>query len=148
VKLGKTASDICAMLSDAYGGELQRSQVFSRKTMLNTFFNIMGTVHFEFIPQGQTVNQAYYVEILEWLHGTVPSELVLHHDKAPANKVPSVMQFLAQKSITEMEHLPYSPDLALKNFWLFQKINSALKGRIFHDIENIQKMMVLKGVPQ
>jgi hypothetical protein len=25
----------------------------------------MGTVHFEFIPQDQTVNQAYYMEILK-----------------------------------------------------------------------------------
>jgi hypothetical protein len=34
------------------------------KTVLITFFDIKGTVHFEFIPQGQRVNKAYYVEIL------------------------------------------------------------------------------------
>jgi len=34
------------------------------KMMLITFFNIKGIVHHEFIPEGQTVNQAYYVEIL------------------------------------------------------------------------------------
>jgi hypothetical protein len=43
----------------------------------------------------------------------------------------AVKQFLAQKSITEMEYPPYSPDLALNDFWLFPKIKSALKGRIF-----------------
>jgi hypothetical protein len=33
------------------------------------------------------------------------------------------------KTITEMEHTPYSPDLALKDFWLFPKTKPAFKGR-------------------
>jgi hypothetical protein len=37
-------------------------------------------------------------------------------------------QFLAQELITEMECPPYSPDLALNDFWLFPDIDSALKG--------------------
>jgi hypothetical protein len=45
----------------------------------------------------------------------------------------SIKQLLAQKSITEMEHLPYSPDLAPNDFWLFLKIKSALKGQRFQD---------------
>jgi hypothetical protein len=34
----------------------------------------------------------------------------------PAHKTLSVKQFRAQKSITEMEHAPYSPDLARDDF--------------------------------
>jgi hypothetical protein len=75
VKLQKNESDTCAILSEAYGGEAMKSQVFlsgingskrvaTMKTMLITFFDIKGTVHFEFITKGQTVNHAYYVEIL------------------------------------------------------------------------------------
>jgi len=45
--------------------------------MLITFFSIKGIVHFEFIPQGQTVNQAY-VGMLK---------LGLHHDSAPAHNM-------------------------------------------------------------
>ena len=35
------------------------------KTMVLTFFDIRGTVHYEFVPSGQTVNEVYYVENTE-----------------------------------------------------------------------------------
>jgi len=53
---------------------------------------------------------------------------ILHHDNAPSHKALSVKEFMAQKSITELEHPPYFPDLAPNDFWLFPKIKSALKG--------------------
>jgi hypothetical protein len=107
------------------------------KTMLISFFHIKGIVHFASIPHCQTVKQAHYVEILKRLHEAVrrkrpelwPNDWILYHDNAPAHKVLSVKHFLVQKSVTEMEH--YSPDLAPNEFWLFQKIKSALKGRRF-----------------
>jgi len=39
--------------------------------MLITIFDIKGIVHFEFIPQAQTVNLAYYVVILKQLYEAV-----------------------------------------------------------------------------
>jgi len=57
-----------------------------------------------------------------------PNDWILHSDNAPVHKALSVKKFLTQKSITEMEHLPYSPNLAPNDFWLFSKIKSALKG--------------------
>ena len=35
------------------------------------FFDIRGTVHYEFVPTGQTVNQVYYLEVLERLREKV-----------------------------------------------------------------------------
>jgi hypothetical protein len=74
----------------------------------------------------------------------------LYHDDAPAHKTISVKQFLAQKSITEMEHTPYFPHFVANDFWLFPKIKSALKGRTFQDTEDIQRNVTtaLKSVPQ
>ena len=41
------------------------------KTTLLTFFDIRGIVHYEFVPTGQTVNQIYYLEVIEKLHEKV-----------------------------------------------------------------------------
>jgi hypothetical protein len=98
------------------------------KTIFITFFDVKGIVRFEFIPQDQTVNEAYRVEILGRLLEAVPrkkpeiwpNDWILHHDNAPAHKALSVMQFVAQKPITEMEHPPYSLNLA-PNDSCFQK---------------------------
>lgn len=35
--------------------------------MLDTFFNKDGTIHYEFIPDGQAVNAVHYKEILKQL---------------------------------------------------------------------------------
>jgi hypothetical protein len=38
---------------------------------MSKFFDIKGIVHFEFIPQSQTIDQAYYVEIVRQLREAV-----------------------------------------------------------------------------
>jgi hypothetical protein len=89
------------------------------KTTIITFFDVKGIIRFEFILQGETVNQTYYVEMLKRLREAVsrkrpelrPSDWILHHDSAPAHKALPVKQFLAQKSVTEIEHPPFSLDL-------------------------------------
>jgi hypothetical protein len=57
-----------------------------------------------------------------------PSNWILHHDNAPAHKVFSVEQFLTQKSIIEMKHPPYSPDLAPKWLLAVSRNKVCLKG--------------------
>jgi hypothetical protein len=51
----------------------------------------------------------------------------------------TVRQFLTQKSITEMEHPTYFPDLALNDLWLFPKIKFTVKGQRFQGVEDIKK---------
>jgi len=100
------------------------------------FFYIRGIVHYEFVPTGQTVNQVYYLEVLERLREKVrrkrpqlfaSNSWILHHDNEPAHTALSVREFLVTKQITVLEHLVYSPDLASIYFFLFPKIKEILK---------------------
>jgi hypothetical protein len=42
----------------------------------------------------------------------------LHHDNAPAHKALSVKQFLTKNSMIQVLNPPYSPDLALCDFFI------------------------------
>ena len=106
------------------------------KRIFLTFFDIRGIVHYEFVPTGQTVNQVYYLEVLERLREKVRrkrpelfanNSWILLHDNAPAHMALSVREFLATKQITVLEHPAYSTDLAPSDFFLCPKIKEILK---------------------
>ena len=87
--------------------------------MLISFFDSEGTVRTEFVPQGQTVNQFYYREILERLRKrvvrvrtSIADNWMLHHDNAPCHTAKPVIEFLAKKGIPVVPQPPYSPDLS------------------------------------
>jgi len=117
------------------------------KNMLVGFFDHKRIVHYEFIAQGQKVNQQCYLEVLTRLGesfrtkrpGIWPDKWILHHDNAPAHDALRFREFLAKNSITKMDNPPYSPDLAPCDFWLFQKLKNALKGQRFSDLSDIQR---------
>jgi hypothetical protein len=66
------------------------------------------------------------------------SSWILHHDNAPAHNALSVKMFLAKHKIPVLEHPPYSPELALCDFFLFPKIKSALKGTHFESVDAVK----------
>jgi hypothetical protein len=53
-------------------------------------------------------------------------------------------------SITKIDHLPYSPDFAPCDFWLFPKLKNSLKGKRFADLSDIQRNVktLLRGIPE
>ena len=117
------------------------------KVMLIVFFNIQGIVYFEFLPQGQTVNQTIYKEILQCLVRSVCDKRwslweahtwALHYDNTPAHTALSIHQFITERKIATLQHPPYSPDLGPCDFFLFPKIKSVLKGTHFSDIDSIK----------
>jgi hypothetical protein len=90
----------------------------------------MGIIHFEFVPERTTVNQAFYVEVLKRLtdatrhqQGVVERSLIVSSSRhALAHSLLQVLLFLARKGISAMDNLLYSPNLAPADFWLFPKL--------------------------
>jgi len=63
---------------------------------------------------------------------------LLHHDNAPAHNALGIREFLAKNNIAVLEQLPYSPDLAPYDFFLFPKLKKVMKGTHFQDSEAIK----------
>ena len=120
------------------------------KTMLVCFFDVRGLIHFEFVPQGQTVNQHLYVEILTRLRESVrrkrpdlwKSGWMLHHDNASCHNALSVTQFLSKFNIPQVEYPPYSPDLAPCDFFFFPKIKKSLKATRHASLVDMKKCAI------
>ena len=63
---------------------------------------------------------------------------MLHHDNAPAYASIHIRSYLAKHQTSVVPYPPYSPDLAAADFFLFPKLKTTLKGRLFQTIGVIQ----------
>ncbi|UYV68864.1 hypothetical protein LAZ67_6001339 [Cordylochernes scorpioides] len=126
------------------------------KTMIIVFFDIRGIVHCEFLPQGQTVNSAFYLEVLRRLkrriarvRTDIKNTVKLHHDNATSHTAFIITNFLARSNTPVIPHPPYSPDLAPCDFFLFPRLKREMKGKHWETVENIQHHVTtfLRSIP-
>jgi len=127
--------------------------------MLIAFFDWQGLVHYEYVPQVQTVNKKYYLEVMKRLRAAVSrkrpemwqnGKWKFHHDNAPAHTSLVMITHFAKNGTTVIPQPPYSPDVAPADIFLFPKLKSTLKGRRFDSIEDIKKNCTadLKRIPK
>jgi hypothetical protein len=89
----------------------------------------MGIFCKEWAPDGQTVNQYHYTEIIEKLRKRVmqvcpniaKKKWILQHDNAPAHAVHSVVEFLQSNCIIVILQPPYSLISHLATSFYFKK---------------------------
>ncbi len=106
------------------------------KQMVLAFLDSKGLIYTNYVPRGTTVNANYIVEAL----GTflkilrkkrpqmVTGDWLFHWDNAPVHTAAKVTDFMAARGIKLIEHLPYSPDLAPADYFLFPRIKRELAG--------------------
>jgi hypothetical protein len=74
----------------------------------------------------------------------------LLYDSVPVQNQFFVKVLSAKNNVTILEPPPYSPDLAVADFYLFPRLKSALKGQCFCDATDIIKKATegLKSLPK
>lgn len=116
------------------------------KVLLVTFIDNQGLVHYEYLPEGTSVNQEVYLGILRRLREAIrqkrpvkweKGDWILHHDNARPHCAHSILRFLTKNKTQILPQAPYSPDLAPCDFFLFPKLKMALKGRRFYTRNDI-----------
>jgi transposase len=127
--------------------------------MPTVLFDSEGIVHYEFLPEGRTVNKEYYLEVMQRLCEAVrkkrpdawrENRWMLQHDNVPSHSSLLVRDFLAKHATTVLPQPLYSPDLAPADFFLFPKLKSMLKGCHFESIEAIKtnSLAHLRSIPK
>ena len=85
------------------------------KTMPIVFFDSQGIVHKEFVQEGCTVNAEYYKGVVYQLIWRIrrvrpalyrTRDFFLLHENAPAHSAANIRQFLTQKQVATLNHLP------------------------------------------
>jgi histone-lysine N-methyltransferase SETMAR len=108
---------------------------FEDKTLFCIFFRSTGVVQITYFERGVTIdNQRYINDCLSPMIQEVESErpghgvrdMLLLHDNAKPHVHKNVRNFLQSKGLKEIDHPPYSPDLAPCDFWLFDYIKERL----------------------
>jgi hypothetical protein len=69
--------------------------------MIIIFFHIKGIAPKEFVLAGQTVNSAYYRDVLRRLREN------MHHDNAPYHTSFFTREFFTKNNVTVVPHPPY-----------------------------------------
>jgi hypothetical protein len=119
--------------------------------MLIILFDIKGIVHKEFALTGQSVNSAYYSEVLRRLHEIVrrlrpelwrQKNWLLHHDNAPSHISFFTRQFFTKSNVAVIPHPSY--------FSLFPRLKIQLKDRHFDriDVMEAESQAVLKSLTE
>ncbi len=89
--------------------------------MLILFFDSKGVIHQEYVPENQTVNATFYIQVLERFCKCIASmrlemwrdwKFFLLHNYAHSHTAAIVYQFLAKKGVAQLSHPPYSTDLS------------------------------------
>jgi len=97
----------------------------------------------DFADKATKLNREYYANVVEAARKKrrkpYGQTLFVLHDNEPIHKCAVARTAVERNDFVELSHPPYSPDLAPSDFFLFCQLKKHLKGKIFHDKEELMQ---------
>ncbi|GBP30668.1 Histone-lysine N-methyltransferase SETMAR [Eumeta japonica] len=124
-------------------------QKSASKLMATIFWDSEGVLLIDYLPNGTTMNGQYYANLLaqareavvQKRRGKLSRGVLFLQDNASVHTARVSRQALKDTGFLEIDHPPYSPDLAPSDYFLFSNLKKELRGRRFVD-DNQMKMAV------
>jgi histone-lysine N-methyltransferase SETMAR len=113
-----------------------------RKMMVIIIWNPQGFQAVDALLKGQKFNAYYYIDrilqpLLESRSTWRGPDLIIHADNARPHTAQKIFKFCREKRLEMAPHLPYSPDLAPSDFFLFGHVKHVLDGAEFPSEETL-----------
>ena len=101
------------------------------------FWDRYGILLTEYLPGRTTISGSYYTAITERLcsailekcRGKVSDGVLLLHDNTPIHKCNIVQAAIRKTDFVELNHSPYSPDIASSDCYLFSNLEKFVCGK-------------------
>lgn len=109
------------------------------KVLYAVFFNTRGLVACVKLEGQKSVTANWFTTIClpkVFSKGTGGRQL-LHMDNASSHTAKITSDYMCSNNIEKVPHPPYSPDLAMADFWLFSGLKRNLRGRTFGSEEEL-----------
>jgi len=114
------------------------------KVLYAVFFNTSGLVEAVKLEGQKSVTALWYTTkcLPRIFRNASRRGLLLHHDNASSHTANLTSQYLAENKIKVVPHPPYSPDLAIADFWLFNGLKRNLRGKHFASEEELDSAVL------
>ena len=105
-----------------------------------------GIILIDYKPAGISITGEYYANVIKQLRvaikekrrGKLGASVLLLHDNAPVHKSRVAQAAIRECKFKQLNHPPYSPDLAPSDYYLFQHLKSQLRGTRFRDDDELK----------
>ena len=119
-----------------------------KKVMLCIWWDWEGVLHYELLPENQTINSNKYCSQVDQLKAALDEKrpdlvnrkrIIFHQDNAILHVSLMTRQKLLQLGWEVLIHQPYSPDIAPSDFHLFWSLQNSLNEKKFNSLQDSKR---------